>query len=331
MSLSCLSKYRAELFGIAIISIIIFHYTEDYASAFKSGIAGCNVLVLGYYKVISSIGVEAFIFLSGFGLFYSMSNNGNIIGFYKKRIKRLLIPYAIVGIIFWGIWDLVLTHKGIVCFLEDFTFVTFWTEGQRVLWFIGIILIFYILFPIIYKMIIAKNGIIKTLMITVLIYMGNYMLWQTWPDIYANVEIGTMRFPCFVLGALCAYVIKKDIKEKMIIPIIIFIGIGLKSIDIVINISQYYSRVIAMFYAVALMLIVCFLLNKLKFVKFNSIMRMVGDYSLELYMIHVCLRKIMKEIGIYTFEFSIYFFIIIFSILLSIPLHKFIDIIDKYI
>ena len=100
MTLNFISKYRSVIFGISIISIILFHYCEDYISAFQKGNVDSNLIIFGYYKGISSIGVEVFLFLSGLGLFYSMSNNSNLIRFYEKRVKRLIIPYAIVGIIF---------------------------------------------------------------------------------------------------------------------------------------------------------------------------------------------------------------------------------------
>lgn len=331
MSLNIISRYRSVLFGISIISIILFHYCEDYVNAFQNGNVGSNLIVFGYYKMISSLGVEVFIFLSGLGLFYSMSNYSNVIRFYEKRVKRLIVPYVFVGIIFWGVFDLILNKEGITRFIKDFTFVTFFTEGQRTIWFIGVIFIFYLVFPLVYKLILSQAGVIKTLILIIGIYGINYSILQLWPNIYYNIEIGIMRFPIFILGALCAYLIKNDVQNqnKIMIFFAIAIGLALKLADVFVDMPQYWSRIITTFYAIALILIVCIIVDKLHWQKFNSAMEKVGEYSLELYMIHVCLRKIMKSIGVYTCEFPIYIGIIMISIILSVFLHMIISAIEK--
>lgn len=331
MSLNIISRYRSVLFGISIISIILFHYCEDYVNAFQNGNVGSNLIVFGYYKMISSLGVEVFIFLSGLGLFYSMSNNSNVIRFYEKRVKRLIVPYVFVGIIFWVVFDLILNKEGITRFIKDFTFVTFFTEGQRTIWFIGVIFIFYLVFPLVYKLILSQAGVIKTLILIIGIYGINYSILQLWPNIYYNIEIGIMRFPIFILGALCAYLIKNDVQNqnKIMIFFAIAIGLALKIADVFVDMPQYWSRIITTFYAIALILIVCIIVDKLHWQKFNSAMEKVGEYSLELYMIHVCLRKIMKSIGVYTCEFPIYIGIIMISIILSVFLHMIISAIEK--
>ena len=331
MSLNIISRYRSVLFGISIISIILFHYCEDYVNAFQDGNVDSNLIIFGYYKMISSLGVEVFIFLSGLGLFYSMSNNSNVIRFYEKRVKRLIVPYIFIGIIFWGVFDLILNKDGIIRFIKDFTFVTFFTEGQRTIWFIGVIFIFYLVFPLVYKLILSQAGVIKTLILVIGIYGINYSILQLWPNIYDNIEIGIMRFPIFILGALCAYLIKNDVQNqnKIMISLAIAIGLALKLADVFVDMPQYWSRIITTFYAIALVLIVCIIVNKLHWQKFNSAMEKVGEYSLELYMIHVCLRKIMKSIGVYTCEFPIYIGIIMISIILSVFLHMIISLIEK--
>ena len=62
----------------------------------------CSALKPGFlYK-------EIFVFLSGMGLYYSFSKDSNVKKFYIKRYKRILIPYVIVAIAFWGIKDLLI-------------------------------------------------------------------------------------------------------------------------------------------------------------------------------------------------------------------------------
>lgn len=57
---SVLSQYRGALMGISIILIIVFHFTDD-----------CHY----YWRYISSSSVDAFLFFSGLGLYYSMKKD----------------------------------------------------------------------------------------------------------------------------------------------------------------------------------------------------------------------------------------------------------------
>ena len=51
-----LSKYRDELFGFSIISIIIFHYFEDLNSTELEGVF--KIVTKVYLALIGSLGVE---------------------------------------------------------------------------------------------------------------------------------------------------------------------------------------------------------------------------------------------------------------------------------
>ena len=88
---SNISKYRGMLMGIAAISIILFHFSNE-----------CKAANLHYYpwnefilNFISSSGVDIFLILSGYGLYYSFKKNNNVKKFYKKRFIKILIPYII--------------------------------------------------------------------------------------------------------------------------------------------------------------------------------------------------------------------------------------------
>lgn len=61
-----ISKFRNVLFGIAIWSIMIFHFAEDKIQYCESDSWSIKILNQGV------IGVEIFLFLSGLGLYFSM-------------------------------------------------------------------------------------------------------------------------------------------------------------------------------------------------------------------------------------------------------------------
>lgn len=145
-----ISKKRLDLFGFATISILIFHYCEDVVNQENAGVMVYSFAQL-YNFLIGSIGVEIFLFLSGVGLWFSLKNKSDVRHFLGKRIERLLIPYCIWGALFWWIKDIVIEQTGITQFFKDYALISFWTEGNRTVWYIGIITILSVFFPLLYR------------------------------------------------------------------------------------------------------------------------------------------------------------------------------------
>ena len=78
-----ISRHRTALMGFAIIGILLFH--SRIAVPYID-----NLFVIGYG------GVDIFLFLSGFGLFFSFSENQNLASFYKKRFLRIFPAYIFI-------------------------------------------------------------------------------------------------------------------------------------------------------------------------------------------------------------------------------------------
>lgn len=197
-----LSKYRSELFGFAIISIIIFHYFEDLNATNISGIL--KVFTKGYIWLIGSIGVEIFIFLSGLGLYYSLRKQFNISRYIYNRVERTIIPYLIYGGFFWIVVDIILSKRYIKNFLYDYSLLSFWIDGNKHLWFVAFIIVIYIIFPYIYVLFVRQNSktqkrnfifLICTMYLLVLI-----TILKIFPSFFQNTEIALTRVPVFVLG-----------------------------------------------------------------------------------------------------------------------------------
>lgn len=144
------SKNRNAIYGVAIISIMIFHFFEDIANSNLSG-GGLGFLGKLYNTFIGSVGVEFFVFLSGVGLYFSMSKDSNILHFFQKRIKRILPAYLMVAIPYWIVIDLIIMQKGVKMFAFDFGFVTFFTQGTRTFWYVLFIVFAYLIYPFVYK------------------------------------------------------------------------------------------------------------------------------------------------------------------------------------
>ena len=84
-----------------------------------------------YNLALGSSGVEIFLFLSGMGLFYSLSGDPRLSEFYRKRLTRILPAYLVLGGAGWLILDILLRKTGWLRFLLDFSTLSFWTEGER--------------------------------------------------------------------------------------------------------------------------------------------------------------------------------------------------------
>lgn len=212
---SVLSRRRNDLFGISIVSIVIFHY--------------CLLSKLGAAKVfvalVGSVGVPIFLILSGMGLFFSMSKNPSLKDFYKKRLVRVLIPYAIVASVHFLIEAVILGKGDIIGFLRGIFFVDFFTKGDSQFWFIAFILIMYIFFPLLFKL--FQSGKYNFLKLVILICAAvglNFALSRVAPQLYDNIEVMLTRIPAFVCGV---YIGEKVYNKRAVqIPfwIITFLG-----------------------------------------------------------------------------------------------------------
>lgn len=132
-----LSEYRTEIYGVAALLIIIGH-SQDFMTAIFSDAV---ISIIGY----GGIGVAMFAFLGGMGLWHSMQRDSNVGRFYIRRIKRLLIPYLIISIPYYIIFDWIIKGNLLLC-LKDITFVSYFLDGGGT-WYVAWIFLMYIVYP----------------------------------------------------------------------------------------------------------------------------------------------------------------------------------------
>lgn len=132
------SQNRTHLMGIAMLFVVVYH-------AFCWIYNPIGVFNIGY------VGVDMFLFLSGFGLIYSYEKN-SILCFYKNRLKRIypiyclavLTTYLILCHNVWGFDDLFYN-------LSSLGFYTKWGT-QRYDWYLESLFTLYLLFPVFYHL-----------------------------------------------------------------------------------------------------------------------------------------------------------------------------------
>lgn len=338
LNLEYISKYRDELFGISMIAIILFHFTENYAGAIDNGIIEMSpltiksILILVYYKLIGSIGVEIFVFLSGMGLYYSYAKNSNIQQFYKRRYKRILVPYFVVATVFWAIKDLILKNEGIRGFLADISFYSFVKEGVKSIWFIALLIVLYFLFPAFYYLLYkCKNKRIWLVVLLIVSYGVPILIYHGAPNLYGRIEIAMTRVPLFIMGCYAGKYIQSGYRLPVTKALNFFaIALVLKGLSIYCDFEPYFDRYISGVYALGLILAVTgavYIYND--YLKIRKILRFFGKYSLELYMVHVTMRNLMGIFGFNTYRISQYFSMILLAIIASVLLSKFCGIFNK--
>lgn len=308
--------------GLAILSILIFHFTEDCVNA------GYNLIwpVVTFKKYIGSSGVDVFLFLSGLGLYYSFKKTPDQKNFYKKRLSRILIPYFIVALPSWIIYDVFIAHTGVLQVFKDVFFVSFFTENVIWFWYILLMAICYLVYPYLFAYIEQDDrDKVKMLQIFTLITLVAVLFALYNPSFYGRIEIALTRFPVFFAGALIG---KASYQDKKIsfgsLGVLLF---SLLAILLRTTSKGLLSRYIVGIYAIAIFVLTAIVLEvfarrglKCNFLK--KILEWLGSYSLELYLTHVALRRIMLGIGLPTYRVRYYALLMAMSLALSLVVKK---------
>lgn len=141
-------KTTQELKGFAMVAIVIAH-VGYYLSR--------DTQFLFPYSTLAGVGVDLFLFLSGFGLATSaFAKELSPFQFYKRRLLKIFIPlwitlalFFLVDFIFLDItYGLLYSIKS---FAGIFTSADIFTDVNSPLWYITLILFYYLAFPFIFS------------------------------------------------------------------------------------------------------------------------------------------------------------------------------------
>lgn len=200
--LNVISGQRSGVFGLAILWIMLFHSSLSF-----------DWPPLHLIKATGYAGVDVFLFLSGIGLFYSMEKDPTPLTFYKKRGIRVLLPYLIVALLYEGLrWGL-----GRITgpeFLENVTLVSYWRRGDAAYWFIAAILVFYLVYPLIYRIIKRRWFWAEALLLAAAFALAVW-LYRDQPLFY-RINGFVFRIPIFLIGCFLAPAVKSGRPLKTI-------------------------------------------------------------------------------------------------------------------
>jgi len=274
-----------ELKGFAILAVVFSH--------------------IGYFLVtdnhflyplstIAGVGVNLFLFLSGFGLIMSsLTKNISIFEFYKKHLSKIYIPLWISLAIFF-VLSFFIAHTGysmpyiLRSFAGIFTSADLFKDINSPLWFITFIVFYYLLFPIIFS---KKYPWISAIILYLLTYI---IIWNN-PAIIQNViYLYNVHIIAFPLGMCLAYILSrskitaylKKITATMNTPLYLVLicgllfGIGYTAYFSGVGQSVFLESSISMI--TVFLLILLFIIKKVRI----ELLYLLGLYSFEIYLIH---------------------------------------------
>lgn len=298
MNVGAFSKYRTELMGFSAIAILICHTTGN-------GIVMPQLL--SYLLAQGQIGVDIFLFLSGMGLWYSLSKfyeTNTVIDceiksqipldkyiwlktlgccrklnvWYAKRYIRILVPYVIIQ----G------SMTAVKCIFDGESFwhwasvvstIEFWIS-HRAAWFIALLLPLYLITPWLFELL-KKNGVKTLVLITVVCYLislypNNAESWT----FFKNLQFAIIRVPAFVVGMYMAPKIKKNNS-------ISWLTISLMLLGAIVMLMLTKKPVNSYFFLITpLMLLICRSFTICENSLYNKVCKFYGGISLESYLLN---------------------------------------------
>lgn len=316
------SQYRGSLMGIAILGVCLLH-------AFAWAGVGDAMIAKAMEPLARIAFTEGFLFLSGFGLYYSFSKNKDVLSFYKKRVHRVLLPYMLMTAPFF-LYGLVAGNISIGELLLKSSTLYFWFFGNDGMWYISMSVALYLIFPFVYRFLFENKSVRETTMRSLLLVAlcilicGGLYRWA--PDYFAMVSIGITKAPMFFLGMLVGLYAcqSKALTLKQIFGggILLCITFALK------RQSDFFTPCYEMAYRLLLMPLFCIGLKLLKWQGLESFLSWSGKYSLEIYVLQMLMigtiDRILSSIGFQSEYYSIcqtvFAFAIVFAV--CVPVHK---------
>ncbi|GEM_PF-3824328 len=285
---------RTELFGFFAIGIVIFHCNAIFGFGNGSSISKLISKVLSQGNMC----VDLFFFFSALGLKRSYEKNGTMV-YYQNRIKRVIIPYLPCALIYYCWYDLFFSGKGAIQYLLDLTTFNYWFRGcVGPLWYISMIVLLYLLYPILYKIDTATKHLGIIAMIAGVMIWEIYLFHVDSSLTATNIERNISRIPVFLLGLVMADHIYNNKKLKLMEICIMAASVILMYLPDILcpkyhqPFWRWRSAVIGLLAVLALGFVFCFCKeHSIGLVIFTF----MGKLSLEIYMIHILIISVLEN------------------------------------
>lgn len=176
--------------GIAIIWVALYHMT-----------CHNSLPVLGFLQDVGYGGVDIFVFISGFGVYYSLKKNPDAFSFLSKRLGRLL-PSYLPFILVWMVVRFVTYQLYLTEVCGNLTMTGWWNgDANQFNWYVDGILLFYILAPYIYGAL-NKNRKLDIVVAPALIGLAFIV---SLAFLHGQLLMAMSRLPLFIMGMVLAW------------------------------------------------------------------------------------------------------------------------------
>lgn len=220
---------------IAVFLVLLTHYNARYLSYYMNPAMPQNAIISLYpFNIyVGNLGVSLFFIISGAALIGVYKKKCDLKNFYKKRFLSIYPMFWIAYIIaflylFFSIkqmycaevpkYNFIYTILGLDGYLNGVV-PNYYILGD---WFIGMILLLYLVFPLIRKQYLANS--IRLYIIIILMYIP-FAVYNWFPR-FAPAKMLVVRIPEFVFGMIFLDKIKK-VKPWMLFVSVVVLGLNM--------------------------------------------------------------------------------------------------------
>lgn len=293
-----LSKYRNQLYGIAMVWIVIFHVWETFPKKMTFN------WTISFIVKNGNIGVDLFLFLSGISMYYAIQKYVNeegsirVLDFYKKRISKILKVYLLFCVPYF-ILRYFIMDVDVSMFLQQ---VFFYRKNVSSFWFLLGIVICYLLYPAVYQCM-RKHKKSYIYGFLVLYIAGLFLLCTYCNKLYMHYEILLSRIPVFVVGSLFG---EKVYKKEQINPygtltaVLLLLSRGpvffvLQCLPFYDMYQRIFRRLHGGLLGVCAIFLLIILLKYIEETKLFRFIGFLGTFTLEAYVFHIAYRVILLD------------------------------------
>ena len=180
-----ISRYKGALMGIMILIVVYGHLLY-----YHSGCLAYQYLNITEWYTVGS--VDIFLFLSGFGICFSLKKNADPLRFMQRRMARLLpsyLPFILIYCAFM-LWS---RQIDLWQALGNLTTFGWWTQmGGQFNWYIPMLIAAYLASPLLFRLIEQYGK--KSLWVFPVLFLLDAACIDT------SLMMGVSRLPVYFLG-----------------------------------------------------------------------------------------------------------------------------------
>jgi peptidoglycan/LPS O-acetylase OafA/YrhL len=286
-------------------------------------------------KKFGYAGVDIFFLLSGVGISFSLSKKPSLWTFISCRFVRIL-PTFWFSLVLFLIFELISGQLDIYLRLLSFIGADFILEGNSELWYISSIMLCYLLSPALFRLLSGVNSNLG-FVITILFFIAVSIMVSY---LYPSLLIFTSRIPVYIFGLYVGIQLfnNKNIPYlnslKANIIVLLFLSLSMVTVFVLLDSDirkftgiQWY---ITSLFAYPISYILCTLFEFKLISLIRPALKVVGDLSLEIYLLHILVFKVGETYSWWDGNPIVkYSFYLAASILLSYLLNKLIKLAIK--